>query len=400
MRQVFQPWSWRYALLLLLCATACAEAHLLALNLTVPSSFQGSDSESYACTVLELPPTPQKLVGVVPLAEQSVVHHILLYGCQTPRLMPGPDGKAVAWECMHHSICDGPAEIIYGWGRNAPHLELPPGVAFSVGAGTAIRYVVAQVHYLGQRPKDDGSGVTLLLKPHAMPYSAGLIAYAAGFSIPPNTPSFKVENECCYQGHQPLTAFAFRVHTHVLGRQVFMTRQAWNHSGVESIASNNPQLPQAFYHIPQQRLLPGDSLKVTCDFDSTGRPTWTAAGSTHNDEMCNLYMMVYAPHPFIVMCNNAGFTVNEQTPGTMPRSASFQLDPAPFWQPPGSPSHPPPALVAAGAAGSSVGGQAAGAQAVAVLKAAGAEAEAQGRRLGDVSGVSLGPDGSVWALYR
>ncbi|GFH14916.1 uncharacterized protein HaLaN_11053, partial [Haematococcus lacustris] len=63
-----------------------------------------------------------------------------------------------------------------------------------------------------------------------------------------------------------------------------MTRQAWNHSGVESIASNNPQLPQAFYHIPQQRLLPGDSLKVTCDFDSTGRPTWTGAGSTHNDE--------------------------------------------------------------------------------------------------------------------
>ncbi|GFH14914.1 hypothetical protein HaLaN_11051 [Haematococcus lacustris] len=33
-------------------------------------------------------------------------------GCQTPRLMPGPDGKAVAWECMHHSICDGPAEIM------------------------------------------------------------------------------------------------------------------------------------------------------------------------------------------------------------------------------------------------------------------------------------------------
>ena len=33
----------------------------------------------------------------------------------------------------------------YGWGRNAPDLVLPDGVGFSVGHGTSVRYIVAQV---------------------------------------------------------------------------------------------------------------------------------------------------------------------------------------------------------------------------------------------------------------
>ena len=122
--------------------------------------------------------------------------------------------------------------IMYGWGRNAPDLSLPEGVGFSVGARTGIRYIVAQVHYLTkQRPKDDHSGVTLVLKPQAVPYSAGVMAFATGFVIPPQTPSYLVDNECCYRGHQPLTTFAVRVHTHALGRSVYMTRDKWDHSG-------------------------------------------------------------------------------------------------------------------------------------------------------------------------
>lgn len=121
---------------------------------------------------------------------------------------------------------------MYGWGRNAPDLSLPDGVGFSVGARTGIRYIVAQVHYLTkQRPKDDHSGVTLVLKPQAVPYSAGVMAFATGFVIPPQTPSYLVDNECCYRGHQPLTTFAVRVHTHALGRSVYMTRDKWDHSG-------------------------------------------------------------------------------------------------------------------------------------------------------------------------
>jgi hypothetical protein len=31
--------------------------------------------------------------------------------------------------------------------------------------------------------------------------------------------------------------------------------------------------------------------QVTCDFDSTSRDTFTSSGGTHNDEMCNMWVM-------------------------------------------------------------------------------------------------------------
>lgn len=49
----------------------------------------------------------------------------------------------------------------YGWGRNADKLELPKGVGFSVGKGTAVKWIVMQVHYLNEKPAGDNAGVRL-----------------------------------------------------------------------------------------------------------------------------------------------------------------------------------------------------------------------------------------------
>lgn len=57
-----------------------------------------------------------------------------------------------------------------------------------------------------------------------LPYSAGMLSYASFFTIPPRKKQHFVLNSCCYRGFQPLTSFAVRVHTHTLGREVFMTR--------------------------------------------------------------------------------------------------------------------------------------------------------------------------------
>lgn len=139
--------------LTVLVIVAGASAHFLELNITVPREYKVQGTDAYVCSVTELPSKPTKLVGVVPLAEQSVVHHILLYGaCETVKLpfphgsnllwrsmdsfcgchshypawrcpssvvagctMPAhmPKAGGEAWECMHHSVCDGPQEIMY-----------------------------------------------------------------------------------------------------------------------------------------------------------------------------------------------------------------------------------------------------------------------------------------------
>lgn len=78
-----------------------------------------------------------------------------------------------------------------------------------------------QVHFLAGRPAADESGVRLSLTSDHMPFSAGMLMYASSFSIPPGRSSTLVPNGCCLRGFEPAHGFAFRVHTHALGRGIF-----------------------------------------------------------------------------------------------------------------------------------------------------------------------------------
>ena len=50
----------------------------------------------------------------------------------------------------------------------------------------------------------------------------------------------------------------------------------------------------------------GETLEATCDFSSLERDTVTSAGSTHHDEMCNLYMMMWSELPVFLTCSGGG----------------------------------------------------------------------------------------------
>lgn len=62
-------------------------------------------------------------------------------------------------------------------------------------------------------------------------------------------------------------------------------------AGREELARGDPQLPQAFYSVQSSTLWPGDRLKVTCDFNSSNKRVATSSGGTHNDEMCNMWVV-------------------------------------------------------------------------------------------------------------
>ena len=74
------------------------------------------------------------------------------------------------------------------------------------------------MHYTHVRPPGDASGVRLRLTDAALPFSAGMMMYASYFQIPPRAPSHLVPVRCCYSGFEPARGFAYRVHTHALGR--------------------------------------------------------------------------------------------------------------------------------------------------------------------------------------
>ena len=68
---------------------------------------------------------------------------------------------------------------------------------------------------------------------------------------------------------------------------------------------------------------PGDTLEATCHFNSLERETVTSAGSTHHDEMCNLYMMMWSELPVFLTCSGGGTWndapyINMHGPGECP----------------------------------------------------------------------------------
>ena len=74
------------------------------------------------------------------------------------------------------------------------------------------------MHYTHVRPPGDMSGVRLRLTDAPLPFSAGMMMYASYFQIPPRAPSHLIPVRCCYSGFEPARGFAYRVHTHELGR--------------------------------------------------------------------------------------------------------------------------------------------------------------------------------------
>ncbi|KAK9837060.1 hypothetical protein WJX84_000291 [Apatococcus fuscideae] len=182
------------------------------LNATMPA-FKVDQDDTYLCTSVALPDTePLQLVGFQPLSSKEVVHHMLLFGCDAPA------SQDKVWQCSMQPACAGGDHVMYGWGRGADAMHLPPGTSFSVGPGTAVAHVVLQIHYMGKRPEKDESGVRLSLTRQPQPLAAGMLHFASWFSIPPRQPSHHIDNRCCFNGFEPAEGFAFRVHTHLLGR--------------------------------------------------------------------------------------------------------------------------------------------------------------------------------------
>ncbi|BDA41933.1 probable peptidyl-glycine alpha-amidating monooxygenase [Coccomyxa sp. Obi] len=288
---------------------------------------------------------------------------MLLFGCAKPA------SSEKVWDCHTHSVCaEAGSHVLYGWAKNAEAMHLPPGVGFRVGQGTGTRHLVLQVHYTHMRPPGDKSGMRLKLTDAPLPFSAGMMMYASYFQIPPKKSSHLVPTKCCYAGFEPAYGFAYRVHTHALGRSVYMDRieKDGSHSRV---CEHSPQLPQGFTPVSNITFLPGQVLEATCDFDSTERTEVTHAGSTHHAEMCNLYMMMWSELPVFMTCSGQGTwgdtpSVDMHGPGGLPKVGRLVEEAPQYWKPPlpYAPEHT--------------------------------------SGLGQVAGVAKGLAGTVWVLHR
>ncbi|TSS11568.1 Peptidyl-glycine alpha-amidating monooxygenase [Bagarius yarrelli] len=230
-------------------------------------------------------------MNFVPHASMETAHHMLLYGCRTPYSTKG------YWDCgTEHGTCFDEAKIMYAWARDAPPTKLPKDVGFRVGGDTRITYFVLQIHYGDVHSfrdhHKDCSGLSLKMTSKPQPFIAGMyLMMSIDTVIPPGKTVTNADIACNYLSY-PMYPFAFRTHTHRLGKVVSGYRirnEQWTLIGRQS-----PQLPQAFY--PASNTIDvryGDVLAARCVFTGEGKTSKTRIGGTSNDEMCNFYMMYY-----------------------------------------------------------------------------------------------------------
>uniref|UniRef100_A0AAY5EK14 Peptidylglycine alpha-amidating monooxygenase n=1 Tax=Electrophorus electricus TaxID=8005 RepID=A0AAY5EK14_ELEEL len=249
-----------------------------------------TSSDSYYCVAVPVPTSREAyIVDFVPHASMDTAHHMLLYGCRAPYSTKG------FWDCgTEQGTCQDEAKIMYAWARNAPPTNLPKDVGFKVGGDTQITYFVLQLHYGDVNSFRGMLSITdlILYLPSRQPYVAGMyLMMSLDTVIPPGKTVTNADIACTYLSY-PMYPFAFRTHTHRLGKVVsgYRIRNGqWMLIGRQS-----PQLPQAFYPVSNAiDVRYGDTLAARCVFTGEGRTGKTRIGGTSNDEMCNFYIMYY-----------------------------------------------------------------------------------------------------------
>uniref|UniRef100_A0A671VNU3 Peptidylglycine alpha-amidating monooxygenase n=1 Tax=Sparus aurata TaxID=8175 RepID=A0A671VNU3_SPAAU len=235
-------------------------------------------SDTYLCMAFPVPTSQDAyIVDFIPRASMETVHHMLLFGCQTP--------VSTSSYCVQ-GTCEDEASIIYAWARNAPPTKLPRDVGFKVGRNSGMSYFVLQIHYGDHSyPLNCGSH-------QRQPFIAGIyLLMAVDTVILPGKRVTNADIACDYTSY-PIYPFAFRTHTHHLGKVVsgYRIRDGkWSLIGRQS-----PQLPQAFYPANKEvNVKYGDTIAARCLFTGEGRTSKTYIGGTSDDEMCNFYIMYY-----------------------------------------------------------------------------------------------------------
>jgi len=228
----------------------------------------------------------------IPKADVRQVHHLTITLCSKPI----PNTKT-SFLCPHgaNKCAKGDqAKLIFLWARNASSMTLPKEAGFKAG-----RYIVMQIHYAhASTQPDNTNGLNLRFTREKPRFEAGIFVISSTSSTKYNIPAHKSSHTitigCKLPAQTPVRFFAYRPHTHDLGRVLSGFRYVPKTGQYENFVWTNPLWPQAFYPLqPYITIQPDERIIVRCTYNSRDRSATTRMGQTNHDEMCVMYMMYF-----------------------------------------------------------------------------------------------------------
>ncbi|KAK6051713.1 copper type II ascorbate-dependent monooxygenase domain protein [Cooperia oncophora] len=198
----------------------------------------------------------------------------------------------------------GASHILYAWARNDYILIFHYAQPF---AGDVKDFSGVTLHMTQKQPQNFAAGS--LIPPGRNQVQSKVLFDFLNFFGAEGLHLFflQINMSCEYDQTTELHPFAFRTHTHAMGRVV---SAYYKHEGQwTKIGARNPQWPQLFEMIPTNPVIrKGDLMAATCRFDSHDKTKPVAMGSMGINEMCNFYMMFYwdaskeNPFPWGAVC--------------------------------------------------------------------------------------------------
>ncbi|XP_033727074.1 tyramine beta-hydroxylase-like [Pecten maximus] len=271
------------------------------MSLRIPRTFVPDAKTSYLCVKLDMPTdVDYHIIGLEPLIDnEHATHHIIMFGCEDQEEDVSETGVVVPCG-MFTPQC--PYQVL-GWGIGVSRKCFQKTTGVRIGK-TAYKKLMMQVHYSNpERRADftDNSGLNVYYTPNLRPYDVKVLSVGSQyFEIPPGKPEVDIEGVCSSDCSSrlftaPVYIATAKNHMHYMGRKQKL-EQYRNGVWIRDITNVDDfefDRFDAFHFDPPIEVLPGDELKTTCVFESSGKTTTTFSGDGTLDEMCHVLLHVF-----------------------------------------------------------------------------------------------------------
>ncbi|EYF07980.1 monooxygenase [Chondromyces apiculatus] len=251
--------------------------------------------DDYRCFIIDpgLTETAYMIASDVKPGDQRVVHHAILYALDNANA----EAEAAALDAEDATPgyrCFGGAGVnsrwVVGWAPGGGPTTYPEGTGIKLNAG---RKAVLQVHYnLSNGAFPDRTRVELKLAPTVAKEAVVTPLPALNLNLPPGQELTEATNQYTIPAQAPeVTIYGIGPHMHTLGRTMHV--RAETDSGETCLGRVNDWdfhwQSNSFYTTPLT-VRGGDTLRITCGYDTRTRNQTTTWGEGTEDEMCIAFL--------------------------------------------------------------------------------------------------------------
>jgi hypothetical protein len=247
-------------------------------------------TDDYRCFLVDPKLTADEFITgyeVIP-GDPRVVHHVIAYTLETANAEAEAEALDAQDATPGYECYGGPgvnSRFTIGWAPGGGPTRLPATTGLRVPGN---RKLVFQIHYnLVGGPFPDQTKIKVNMAP-SVQKEARIEKIAAGnINVPPNQTLFEVSNDTLVPANAgTVTLWGVAPHMHQAGRTMKITAKGSQDQCLLDVGNWDFHWQSLNMYENPLTVQGGDSISITCGYNTMGRSTATTGGEGTEDEMC------------------------------------------------------------------------------------------------------------------